>query len=347
MRIELLGTESLGVRGLSCVVEVDDRKIVIDPGVALGYRRHGLLPHPLQVAVGEVVREKIMRAVSDATDIVFSHFHGDHVPLVDANPFQIHAATIAELCHHRPQFWAKGPRGLSQHMLHRVQSLRAALHDELRSAEGYSDGLLSFSLPVPHGERGEHGGMVMMTRIEDGNEVFVHASDIQLLNSDAVSAILAWHPTIVLASGPPLYLPHLTREQRRVAWHNALRLARDVHILILDHHLLRSERGLRWLDSLASIAEVRYGYRDRHGHGHGHKYRPHRVISAADFMGMDRTLLEAWRQRLYAEMPVPEGWHEAYARGEVDTGVYREWACSRCHRGVLEYRKSVCAYFTG
>ena len=48
MYIEILGAESLGVRGLSCVVGVNDRKIVIDPGLALGYRRHGLLPHPAQ-----------------------------------------------------------------------------------------------------------------------------------------------------------------------------------------------------------------------------------------------------------------------------------------------------------
>jgi len=65
---------------------------------------------------------------------------------------------------------------------------------------------LTFSLPVPHGERGERGGMVMMTRIEEGKEVFVHASDIQLLDEGAVSGILAWQPTIVLASGPPLIL---------------------------------------------------------------------------------------------------------------------------------------------
>ena len=37
MDIEILGTESLGVRGLSCVVKADGRNIVIDPGVALGY----------------------------------------------------------------------------------------------------------------------------------------------------------------------------------------------------------------------------------------------------------------------------------------------------------------------
>ncbi|MEJ2352886.1 MAG: hypothetical protein P8Y03_24120 [Anaerolineales bacterium] len=59
MNVTILGTESLGVRGLACQVQqVEDRKVVIDPGVALGYRRYGLLPHPRQVAVGEQVRGK-------------------------------------------------------------------------------------------------------------------------------------------------------------------------------------------------------------------------------------------------------------------------------------------------
>jgi len=313
MRIEILGTESLGVRGLSCVVEVKDRKIVIDPGVALGYNRHGLLPHPLQVAVGESVRHKILSALEDATDVVFSHLHGDHVPLVDANPFQMPAQKVAALCQARTQtetqkfrFWVKGPRGLSRNMLDRLQSLRIALDNDLPNAEGQNDGPLSFSLPVPHGERGERGGTVMMTRIEEGNEVFVHASDIQLLDEGTVPRILNWQPTIVLASGPPLYLPHLSQRQRETAWRNAVRLAQGVDTLILDHHLMRSNGGARWLDKLSSITE-------------------HRVGCAADFLGRHRTLLEAWRQRLYAEMPVPEGWHEAYARGEVDTRPYRDW----------------------
>ncbi|HEC95425.1 MAG TPA: MBL fold metallo-hydrolase, partial [Euryarchaeota archaeon] len=81
MKIKILGTESLGVRGLSCVVKTQDRKIVIDPGVALGYQRHGLLPHPVQVAMGERVRQNIIRELKDATDVVISHYHGDHIPL--------------------------------------------------------------------------------------------------------------------------------------------------------------------------------------------------------------------------------------------------------------------------
>ncbi|NIA19462.1 MAG: hypothetical protein GWP07_03380, partial [Xanthomonadaceae bacterium] len=52
MGIEIIGTESLGVRGMCCLVTAGKRRILIDPGVALGYRRHGLPPHPYQVKTG-------------------------------------------------------------------------------------------------------------------------------------------------------------------------------------------------------------------------------------------------------------------------------------------------------
>jgi len=54
-----------------------------------------------------------------------------------------------------------------------------------------SDGSLTFSLPVPHGERGGRNANVMMTRVEEDGEVFVHASDIQMLNDTAIRQILA------------------------------------------------------------------------------------------------------------------------------------------------------------
>jgi len=60
MEIAIIGTESLGVRSLSCVVSAAGRRILIDPGVALGYMRNGRLPHPRQVAVGAAVRERIL-----------------------------------------------------------------------------------------------------------------------------------------------------------------------------------------------------------------------------------------------------------------------------------------------
>jgi len=309
MHIEILGAESLGVRGLSCVVEVKGRKIVIDPGLALGYHRYGLLPHPAQVAVGEQVRRKIIAELKDATDVVMSHFHGDHVPLPNANPYQLKAQQVAPVCR-TARLWTKGPKGLSHNMLRRRKSLGEVLGRALPNAEEQRDGPLAFSLSVPHGELYNNLGTVMMTRIEGEDAVFVHASDIQLLDGEAVSLILAWRPDVVLVGGPPLYLPKLSSKQRWRAWRNARQLARHVDTLILDHHLLRCEEGLSWLGRLSSETG-------------------HRVICAADFMERPRCLLEARRVQLYEEMPVLPGWHKAYACGDADTSAYRDYR-SRC-----------------
>lgn len=305
MHIEIIGTESLGVRGLSCKIQTKGRKILIDPGIALGYNRHGLLPHPFQVAIGKVIRGRIISALRDATDVVISHYHGDHIPLVDANPYQLKAEKIASLGQNI-RFWAKGLAGLSQNMKARAHSLCVVLNKDLPNAEGISDGPMAFSEAVPHGQANNRFGQVMMTKIEDEGQLFVHASDIQLLDRKAVLKILRWDPDIVLASGPPLYLGWLSNEQRKIAWQNAVSLSRGVDTLILDHHITRCEEGVVWLKRLSSETGKR-------------------VVCAADFMKKPRLLLEARRRQLYKDMPVPKNWHRDYERGKVDVEHYRKW----------------------
>jgi len=302
MQIEIIGTESLGVRGLCTLVTVKNRRIVIDPGVALGYSRHGKLPHPFQVAVGVKIREKIIELLKSATDVVISHYHGDHIPLVNPNPYQLDVRMVIEACRNI-RFWCKDPGDIINKISMRYNDLSMALGTKLPIAEGYKSELITFSDPQPHGEMDSGLGMVMMTRIQDGKDVFVHASDIQLLYDDSISYILNWKPDIVLVSGPPLYLSYLTPEQKERAYYNAVRLAEGIGTLIIDHHLLRSEEGCHWLGNLASST--------------GNK-----IICAADFMGCRRLFLESWRDRLYREMPVPEGWHAAYANGKVNTDEY-------------------------
>ncbi|MEA2033974.1 MAG: hypothetical protein U9N40_00550 [Euryarchaeota archaeon] len=337
MEISIIGTESLGVRGLSCVVKTPGRRFLIDPGVALGYLRHGHLPHPCQVAVGDAVRKRILSEFSKATDIIISHYHGDHIPLLDANPYQIPLGQVPPL--DGISLWCKGTAEISSHSLKRRQDIIEETGRELPEVEGmydisdtcntyaqsYHQSLnptqnatqasketssqtpsqnskenlsLSFSRPVPHGTAKSHLGSVMMTRISDGDEVFVHASDIQMLNSEAIEIIMAWQPDIVIASGPPLYLNRISAKKRTSAWKNALTLANSVQTLILDHHLLRSHEGCQWIEELSAEAEGT-------------------VLSGAAFMGKEPLLLEAGRNELYEKIPVPERWHERYANGEV------------------------------
>ena len=246
-----------------------------------------------------------MSALKDCTDIVISHYHGDHIPLANANPYQLSAQKVAS-CFRKPRLWCKNLHDASSTMEKRCQDLAEVLGRKLPPAEGHTDSLFSFSSSMPHGERNNHLGMVMMTRVEDNDEVFVHASDIQLLDDEPITQILGWKPDTVLASGPPLYLRYLSSKKRKKAWENALCLAQEVPTLILDHHLLRSDEGYRFLNDLSSST--------------GHK-----IFCAADHMGVRPLLLEAWRQRLYREMPVPEGWHKDYARGLVTTDQYKRW----------------------
>jgi hypothetical protein len=304
MILKILGAESLGARGLCCVVELRDRKILIDPGIALGWSRHGLSPHPVQISVGAALRNRIIRELDSATDVVFSHFHGDHCPLLDPNPYQLGLAETAErlaAC----RIFSKGPEDISPVQARRRADIAAAVgrsvHEgELPAFEGRREGPLEFSPPLPHGLPGKNRNTLMMTRIEEDGFVFVHASDIQLLDREAVEILLAWKPDIVLASGPPLY--HLAdrfsqskkdrvkseepEELRELAWSNAARLAASVDTLILDHHLLRSEEGIAWLNKLKEVTG-------------------RNVLCAAEYMGRRPLLLEARREELYARYDWP------------------------------------------
>ncbi len=78
MAVEIISAESVGVRSLCCAVETGTRRIVIDPGVALGYLRYGLTPHPCELALAARARKRIVAALEQASDVVFSHMHGDH-----------------------------------------------------------------------------------------------------------------------------------------------------------------------------------------------------------------------------------------------------------------------------
>ena len=314
MKIEILGTESLGVRGLCCFVTTKNQKILIDPGIALGYTRYKLLPHPFQVAVDEKTQKKIIEAWSQATDIVISHFHGDHIPLVNANPYQLNIEKIARL-NQKAKIWAKLSH-LSPTEKKRAESLSVILDKNLIPAEEKEQKVLRFSKAVPHGRTENNLETVIMTKIEEDCG-FVHASDIQLLNNESISQIISWKPDIVLASGPPLYLSKLSKDEIRKAWRHASRLSESVDTLIIDHHLLRDDTGIQWLRELSSKSKKI-------------------IICGADFMNKPRMFLEAQRKDLYEQMPVPEGWHEAYGKGKVNTDYY--WNLGKKQYNIMGFK---------
>lgn len=306
MKIRILAAESLGVRGLGCVIELGKRKIIIDPGLALGYCRNKLMPHPVQVGVGEIIRNNIIQELKDATDIVISHLHGDHIPLFDANAYQLSLCQIkyiAPTC----RIWINHEGSSSDMEKTREKFLVSGLNISSNEASGQIDEILSFLGPVPHGEQSSPLGKVIMTRVNDTSKSFLHASDTQLFSSHTVDKIIQSRSNIVLASGPPLYLIKNMKSKIKLVWENSLKLARNIDTLILDHHLLRSNEGLNWIEKLRTLSGKE-------------------VISAADFMNCKNHLLEANRSKLYKDIPVIKNWHKLYEENQVTSEEYMNLA---------------------
>ncbi|MEO0079329.1 MAG: hypothetical protein ABIK44_01450 [candidate division WOR-3 bacterium] len=277
MKVRLIACDSLGVRSMCCVVETASRRILIDPGVALAPKRFSLEPHPVELEAAARVRAAILSELSQATDVVISHFHGDHAPMAAPDQSQL---PLADFTNHlgSARIWVKGGKGISRLCAERYAAARRVLADRLIEADNRQDGGLTFSGPVPHGDL---GGSVLMTLVTDGTERFVHASDMQLLDNSAVSVILSWRPDVLFVAGPPLYLGRLRPAQVAVAWQNSLRLAQAVRTMVIDHHLFRSAQGREWLDQLSQAAG-------------------RRVLCGAEFMSRPLNLLEAQRRQLYA-----------------------------------------------
>lgn len=276
MRIRIIGAESLGVRSMCCIVETASRRVVIDPGVALAPLRFGLPPHPLELKRASEIRKEILTEIGAATDIVISHFHGDHSPLAEPDPSQVPLLDFIQQLG-RTKIWVKSRLGNTRLMEKRYQDFVRALADRVLDGDGKDDGELAFSLPVWHGN--EKRGTVMMTRVVEREQVFVHGSDIQLLDDEAVISILSWKPDIVFVDGPPVYLG-LPFAQRQRAIENGLKLASGVERLIVDHHLLRSGTGLNWLRQISEESGTR-------------------ATSAAEWEGKEPLLLEAQRRSLF------------------------------------------------
>ena len=299
--LKVLAAESLGVRSLCCVVEKENQKILIDPGISLGYTRHGLLPHPIQIAVDEIIREKIIAELKEVTDLVFSHFHGDHIPFKKANVYQLKMNDVIKYMKGL-KVWSKSIENESHKFQERAWDLKFNC-DHFTVAENKTVGDLYFSKTVAHGKKDSPLGNVMMTKIKLQDKIFVHASDIQFLYTPTIEKIIELAPDILIASGPPLYLSHIDEKMATEAAENILYLSSKVDTLIIDHHLLRSEKGLIYLRELNAKSK-------------------NKIITAADFMGIIPCLLEARRQELYEKFPVAAGWHQKYEAGLVDTGDY-------------------------
>ena len=314
IRVVPLAAESLGVRSMCTYVETPDLRILLDAGVSLCPNRFGLPPHPLEFRAIEKARGKIAEAAEGADVVTISHYHFDHhTPSyedwlcnwtrAEETARQIYHGKVVLLKH--PKEWINFSQRRRGWVFQKTGGKAA---EKLKVADGrsftFGKTVVRFSEPVPHGPEDSALGWVLMTVVEFGSEKFLFAPDVQgPISAKTLEKIVGEKPQLVMVGGPPSYLAgfRVNEEHFRLGMMNLEKVVEVVPCTILEHHLLRDEQ---WRGKAAKIFEKA----ERVGH---------RVVTAAEFLGLKNSFLEALRKRLFVEKP-PSKDFEKWMRKSLD-----------------------------
>src|SRR5436309_427089 len=173
MKITPLAADSLGARSMATLVETPDVTVLIDPSVRLGPYRYDLRPHPTEKDRQKELWQRIRSAAKSANVLTVSHYHYDH-----------HNPDAPSIFRGKLAFLKDGKFHINRSQRERAGAFVRALKKypkEIQVADGnqmdFGGTELLFSPALPHGYNDELG-YVVMTRIAQGNEVFVHTADV-------------------------------------------------------------------------------------------------------------------------------------------------------------------------
>src|SRR2546422_6901978 len=282
MKITPLAADSFGARSMATLVETPDLKILIDPGVRLGPYRYDLPPREIE----EDRRRDLWRGIRDAAKkadiLTVSHYHFDH-----------HNPDAPSIYKGKRAFLKDGKFHINRSQRERASAFVRALKTYPREVEVADGNALDvggteivFSPAVPHGYTDELG-YVVMVRVAQGGDTFLHTSDIEgPALKEQLSFILDSDPTVLYVDGPMTHMPeNYPEEMTKRSIANLTRILRTTGIrtLILDHPPLRDRA---WRERMAPVLAA----------GEAHDVR---VVTAAEFLGKAVDQLEANRDKLY------------------------------------------------
>jgi hypothetical protein len=300
IRVVPLAAESLGVRSMCTFVETPDVKILLDAGVSLCPRRFGLPPHPKEFRAIAESRKRIAESAIRAEAVTLSHYHFDHhtpsfedwlcnwtAPAETAR--QIYEGKLVLVKNSRAQInYSQRERAWM------FQKTGGSYARKLETVDGkefaFGKTSMKFSEPVFHGPESGELGWVLMVTISFQDERFLFAPDVQgPMSTRALEWIVKEKPQLLMLGGPPLYLSgfKVGDDQIEAGLRNLERLAEAVPHIILDHHILRDKN---WQETASRVFYSAYE-------------SEHTIQSAAEFLGKQNNLLEAYRKKLFAENP--------------------------------------------
>ncbi len=289
MRIYPLAFDSFGVRSQATLVKIGRMRIVIDPGVALAPKRYGLPPSKEEYRALEWARRIIKRACSRAELVIVTHYHYDHHPYPDDE--ELYEACFRDkivYAKHFEEEVTESAKNRGRKFLDRIRERAREIYWADGKRIEYGNAIIEFSPPVWHGEVGSKVGRVIMVYIKAGKDSFIHGSDAQnLADPDALKWVLERNPRFIIVDGYPTILVgwRLSKKSYTSSIENIKRLITEskVKTIILDHHIVRDKNFNEKIRELRELAEK-----------HGKK-----LMTAAEYYGLDNLLLEAWRKELH------------------------------------------------
>jgi predicted metallo-beta-lactamase superfamily hydrolase len=303
IRVLPLAAESLGVRSLCTYVETETLRVLLDAGVSIAPYRFRLPPHPQEFQAIIEARRRIAEYAEKADVVTISHYHFDHhTPSYEdwvcnwtdsATAQQIYEDKLVLMKSYREHV------NTSQRRRGWLFTKTGGKHaKKLKFADGqefhFNGSILRFSPPVFHGSPNSPLGWVIMTTIENEDEKFLFASDVQgPMNTTATKMILNEKPHLLIVGGPPIYLTgsNVSEIQIQHAMRNLKKLGRKIPTIIADHHLLRSQT---WQQDMQQVRKAT----EKVGN---------RIVSAAEYLKKTPRLLESRRKELFeADPPTSE-----------------------------------------
>jgi predicted metallo-beta-lactamase superfamily hydrolase len=313
IRIVPLAAESLGVRSMCTYVETPDVKILLDAGVSLCPNRFGLPPHPSEFRAITGCRRKIADTAEEVGVVTLSHYHFDHhTPSFEDWLTQWTEETeTARQIYDGKTVLMKNPREAVNYSQRQrgwmFQRTGGGYAERLEVADGksfsFGDTEIQFSEPVFHGPENSFLGWVLMVTIRCEGDVFMFAPDVQgPISSRTLRIIVDEKPQLIMLGGPPSYLVGFSSDGKQVeaAFRNLQTIVEHVPTTILEHHLLRDEN---WKEKLVDVLYRAYT-------------SEHTVLTAAEFLGLQNSFLEASRKRLFIDDPPSQEFEKWMKMGE-------------------------------
>jgi len=296
-----IAEESLGVRSMCFYVETPDVKLLLDAGLSLAPRRFGYPPHPLEFKAVKSLREKVIRYAKLSSVIFVSHYHYDHITPNFSSWYEwIKEDTYKEIYEGKILLIKDPKHNINPSQLRRGHAFLRSVKEiakEVKIADSskfmFGNTTVEVSEPVPHGSEGTRLGYVLLVNFQYEDESVVYTSDVEgPVTEKTLSLILNYSPSILIVGGPPLYLAGTKVPVADIdkAIASLKLIALSVPTIILCHHTLRA---IDWREHMEPIIEAA----DTMGH---------KVLTAAEYLGVRESLLEANRKKLYEEKPPSE-----------------------------------------